>query len=115
MNRASLKTTGILAAFFLLFSSTLFSCESHSFDSDKRQIIAKDEIRSKLHNIRGYDITRFAEDTINDPPDTNFQKVIRYSLDIQYTDSNKVIQQKKAFVYFAPGGTAIIRSEIVEK
>lgn len=115
MNPTTLKTTGIFAAFFLLFSSTLFSCESHSFDSDKRQIIAKDEIRSKLHNIRGYDVTGFAEDTINDPPDSNFKKEIRYSLDIQYTDSNKMIRQKKAFVYFAPGGTSIIRSEIVEK
>ena len=38
--------------FLLLFTIIIFSCENNSFDSDKRQLIAKDEIRGKLKVIK---------------------------------------------------------------
>jgi hypothetical protein len=100
--------------FFLLISAAT-SCENHSFDSDKRQIMAKDKIRSELKKVRNFDVTGFSEDTINNYPDTNFRKVIRYSLKIQYTDSNKNFQEKKGIVLFTPDGSAIISAQITEK
>jgi hypothetical protein len=77
--------------------------------------MAKDEIRSELKKVRDFDVTGFSEDTVNNFPDSNFKKVIRYSLDIQYTDSNKNFQEKKGIVFFTPEGNAIIRTQIVEK
>lgn len=100
--------------FFLLISAAT-SCENHSFDSDKRQIMAKDKIRSELKKVRNFDVTGFSEDTINNYPDTNFKDVIRYSLKIQYTDSNKNFQEKKGTVFFTPDGNAIISAQITEK
>ena len=109
------KNTCLRGIIFLLLISAASSCDNHRFDSDKRQIIAKDQIRSELKKVRNFDVTGFSEDTINNFSDSNFKKVIRYSLDIQYTDSNKNFQEKKGIVFFTPDGNAIISTQIVEK
>lgn len=100
---------------FIFFALTFFSCENHCFDSDKRQIIAKDEIQNKLHRARAFDVTGFKEDTVEIQNDSNFKKQIRYSLDIEYLDSNKVLQKKKGIVMFAPDGQSVINSKITER
>jgi hypothetical protein len=90
-------------------------CENHRFDSDKRQIIAKNEIENKLQRPHGFDVTTFREDTIYIQNDSNFKKQIRYSLDIEYLDSNKVLQKKKGIVMFAPDGQSVINSKITDR
>ena len=100
---------------FIFFTPLFFSCENHRFDADKRQITAKNEIRSKLNRPAGYDVTAFQEDTVETPNDSIFKKQIRYSLDIEYLDSNKVLQKKKGIVMFAPDGQSVITSTITKR
>ncbi len=95
-----------------LFTIIIFSCENHSFDSDKRQLTAKNEIREKLGNIQSFNITDFKEDTLQEWPDTAFKNLIRYSLNVVYKDSTGALQNKKAFVVFTPDGKSVISSEI---
>lgn len=95
---------------FLLFM--FFSCENPRFDKDKRQLIAKDEIRNKLQRARSFDITGFKEDTLSNFPDTTFKRPIRYILDFVYKDSNNVLQKKKGIVIFTPDGNSIISTII---
>ena len=101
--------------FFILLLPLFFSCENHRFDSDKRQIMAKDLIMDQLHKARSFDVTGFKEDTVQTPDDSNFKREIRYSLDIEYLDSNKVFQKKKAIVMFTPDGNSIINSKITDR
>lgn len=106
------------SAILLLFVFLLpifFSCETHNYDRDKRQIMAKDEIRSKLHKIRDYNITAFREDTVDANDDAGLKKEIRYRIDFQYTDSNNVLQKKTGDVFFTPEGSSIIYSTISDK
>ena len=101
--------------FFVLLLPLFFACENHRFDSDKRQIMAKDEIQNKLHKARSFNVTAFNEDTVQSENDSNFKKEIRYSLDIEYLDSNKVFQKKKGIVFFASDGKSIINSKITDR
>jgi|GEM_PF-841019 len=106
----------IVTALLLLFMIPIFfACESANFDSDKRQIMAKDEIRSKLHKIHGYDVTAFSEDTIEGAANDDFKKLIRYRLSIQFIDSNNALQKKTGDVFFTPDGKSIIRSTISDR
>ena len=100
---------------FLLLTSGFVACENHRFDSDKRQIMAKDEIRSKLHKVSGYDITGFKEDTIEVTGLPDLKKEIRYQLDFEYLDSGKVLQKKTGEVFFTPDGASIINSKITDR
>lgn len=99
----------------LAFLSFLLSCENHRFDPDKRQLEAKDQILRGLHKVSAFDIKGFHEDTINTAEDPNFKKLIQYSLDIEYLDSNKVLQRKKGIVLFAPDGQSVISSKIIDR
>jgi hypothetical protein len=104
------------AIFLLIFFALIFvACENHRFDSDKRQIIAKNEIENKLQRPHGFDVTAFREDTVEIQNDSNFKKQIRYSLDIEYLDSNKVLQKKEGIVMFAPDGQSVINSKITDR
>jgi hypothetical protein len=98
----------------LLFLLTiiLFSCENNSFDSDKRQLIAKKEIRLKLQSAQSFDVTAFHEDTLHDATQTTFKNPIRYSLNIAYKDSTGALKNKEAFVLFTPDGKSVISSQI---
>ncbi|MDQ2721578.1 MAG: hypothetical protein M3Z26_17715 [Bacteroidota bacterium] len=100
---------------FILLIMGIFSCENHRFDSDKRQIMAKDEIQSKFRRARDFDITAFKEEVVQNEADTNFKKQIRYTMDFVYLDSNKILQQKKGIVLFTPDGDAIISTQITDR
>ena len=101
--------------FFILLAPFFVACENHRFDSDKRQIMAKDEIRSQLHKAREYDITGFKEDTVEISDNPDFKKEIRYQLDFEYVDSNNVLQKKTGEVFFTPDGSSIINSKITDR
>jgi len=90
------------------------SCESHSFDSDKRQLIAKDEIRRLVSRGRSFDITAFNQDTIGADGDSIAKFYLRYNLQFQYIDSVGNLQKKKGVVLFTPDGLSVINSQIVE-
>ncbi|GEO09328.1 hypothetical protein [Segetibacter aerophilus] len=99
----------------LILLVILLGCENHSYESDKRQLIAKDEIRRKLRRARSFDITGFKEDTLKNSADTTFKNPLQYSLDFQYTDSAGTVQKKKGIVLFTPDGQSVINSRIVEE
>ena len=98
-----------------LFLLSLAACETHSFERDNRQIIAKDEIRRQLRGFRGYSITNFKEDTLQSWTDSVVIHPIRYTLDFVYNDSIGNPQYKNAIVIFTPEGNAILRSEIKDR
>lgn len=98
--------------FLFLLPIIIISCETNSFDSDKRQLIAKHEIREKLKNIQSFDVTDFGEDTVKEPKDFSFKNLVRYRLNVVYKDSAGAIQSKKAFVLFTPDGKSVISSQI---
>lgn len=107
------RLKGIFLLAFL--ASVFFSCENHRFDSDKRQIKAKDEILRKLVKVTAFDVTGFNEDTVNVENDPDFKKQIQYTLVITFVDSNKTFQKKKGVVMFTPDGTTIIDSKITDQ
>jgi hypothetical protein len=115
MNKNSYRNLFFKKLPFLIFIPLLFSCENHRFDSDTRQIMAKNAIENQLHKVKSFDITGFAEDTLNNTSDSNFKKEIRYTLDIEYVDSNKVFQKKQGIVLFTPDGRSIINSKISDR
>lgn len=100
---------------FVFIWPVFFSCETHNFDRDKRQIMAKDEIRSKLHKIHDYDITGFREDTVDANGEAGLKKEIRYQLDFQYIDSSNILQKKTGDVFFTPDGNSVMRSTITDR
>jgi hypothetical protein len=89
------------------------SCESKNFESDKRQIIAKDEIRNKIVRGLDFDVVSFREDTLLRSVDSNFIKPILYTLDIVYKDSGRLVQ-KKGLVLFTPTANQVISSTIID-
>lgn len=90
----------------------LASCDYGSFDKDKRQILAKDKVRSKLPpHSTDFDITAFKEDTLTTWPDSNIKHPIRYTLNYKFSDSTNTLQSHKAEVIFAPDGHSIIANQ----
>ncbi len=100
---------------FIIVTPAFFSCETHNFDRDKRQIMAKDQIHSKLYKAREYDVTGFKEDTVEVSDNPDFKKEIRYQLNFEYLDSNNVLQKKTGDVFFTPDGSSIINSKITDR
>lgn len=99
--------------YLLLLLLVIFeSCENHSFESDKRQLIAKDQIRDKLGKARHFDITGFKQDTLPAYTDTTIKYPLRYALDFSYTDSLGVVQKKKGIVIFTPDGNSVLNAYI---
>jgi len=111
------KTTEVKIYYKFLFicmAATLVgSCESKNFESDKRQIIAKDEIRNKIIRGTNFDVVAFREDTLLRSVDSNFIKPILYTLDIVYKDSGRLVQ-KKGLVLFTPTANQVISSTITD-
>src|SRR5438270_11057456 len=102
----------LISLFAILFF--LGSCEYNRFDKDKRQIIAKDILRSKAPRNRSFDITGFREDTLTNYPDTNFKKPLLYTMDFTYTDSSGN-HNKRGLVVFSPDGRTVINSKITDR
>ena len=97
---------------FVMVMPLIWGCDTQGVNSDRRQIMAKDEIRAQLHKPPGYNITGFKEDTIEAINVPGLKKEIRYTLDFEYIDSNKVLQKKIGTVFFTPDGLSIINSKI---
>ena len=97
-----------------LLTIVLCSCESHQFDSDHRQVLAKNEIRKQVKNKRSFDVTDFKEDTLQSYTDRSFQHPIRYTLHFNYKDSTGATVLKRGEVLFTPDGKSIIHSQIIE-
>ena len=116
MEKKFILNKNLKGIFFLSFFATMFyACENHRFDSDKRQIISKDEIQSKLVKAHSFDVTGFSEDTVSVENDPDFKKQIRYTLYISFVDSNNVLQKKKGIVMFTPDGKTVINSKITDQ
>lgn len=75
MNQFLFKPISKIIVFTLLILPFV-SCENHRFDSDKRQILAKDAIRNQLHKVQNFNVIHFNEDTI-ETVDSDFKKEIR--------------------------------------
>ena len=96
----------LLSVFLLI----LFGCDSGSFDKDKRQIMAKDALRSSLPpRSKGFDIIDFKEDTL--PSWQELEHPIQYSMNYVYTDSSGAVQQRHGLVIFTPDGRSIISTQ----
>jgi hypothetical protein len=97
----------------IIFPLLLAGCEATSFDKDKRQIEAKDEIRAMLPRAaRSFDVINFKEDTLASWKDSSFKHPVQYTLDFVYTDSTGALQQKTGQVVFTPDGRSIIQTQI---
>jgi hypothetical protein len=91
----------------------LASCENAAFNKDRRQLIAKNAIRGKLPRAaKNVDITGFKEDTLASWTDTLFQRPIRYTLNVVYTDSTGAMQQRTGVVLFTPDGRSMITAQV---
>lgn len=101
----------ILRMRYIFLVSILFlaGCDFGSFDKDKRQIMAKNAIYSKLPlHSTDFDITAFREDTLKASIDSTFKNAIRYILNYQYVDSTGILHVKNAAVIFTPDGHSIL-------
>ncbi len=98
-----------------LFVLTLFSCQNAGFESDERQIIAKDEIRQQIRRARSFDVVGFKQDTILNWPDTTIKHPVSYTLDFVYNDSTGALQSKRGVVIFAPIGNTVLSSTIQDR
>lgn len=92
----------------------MLSCESQSFESDRRQLIAKDEIRRQLHNVQSFEIAGFKEDTVENFS-TTLPYSLRYQLDVVYKDSTGQVQKKKGIVLFTPDGRSVLQSNVIDQ
>ncbi|MBD0288948.1 MAG: hypothetical protein M3342_13805 [Bacteroidota bacterium] len=90
----------------------LLACEAHGFESDKRQIIAKNIIRNKVGRGRSFSITHFREDTLQNWTDSTFKRPIRYTLEYVFKDSVQRIHKGQGIVLFDPEGNTVLQSQI---
>ena len=100
---------------FIILIVSFCACENNRFDSDKRQIMAKDLLRSKAPRNRSFDITGFKEDTLKTYEDTLFKKPILYTIDYIYNDSTGTQINKRGEVVFSPDGHSIINYRISDR
>lgn len=98
-----------------LFVITLFSCYSAGFESDERQIIAKDVIRKQVPRSRSFDVVDFKQDTVVNWPDSTIQHPVSYTLDFVYNDSTGVLKSKRGVVIFASTGNTVLSSSIQDR
>ncbi len=100
---------------FLLLA--ICSCETSHFDSDKRQIIAKDAIRSSLTGAArsSFTVTGFKEDTLLTYADTLIKKPIRYTLYFTQKDSTGLVAQHTGVAIFTNHGNSLISVEIIDQ
>ena len=110
----ALQKSTVMKYLVLLIPLIIFSCENHAFDRDKRQILAKDEIRRIIPGNRSITITGFREDTLSGWHDSTFTRPIRYTLDISYNDSTGAKQNKQGVVIFSQQGNAVIDRHMVD-
>jgi hypothetical protein len=97
----------------LIFLFMLWGCESNSFDKDKRQIAAKDEVRSTLPpDVRNFDITGFREDTLVSWTKALIKHPIQYTIDFTYSNATGTRHQNTAHIIFTSDGKSILQTQI---
>lgn len=101
--------------FLPLIVLALFSCHSAGFESDERQIIAKDVIRNQVGRTHFFDIVSFKQATVVNWPDTTIKHPVSYTLDFVYNDSTGAVKSKRGVVVFAPTGNIVLRSSIQDR
>ena len=96
--------------YFTIMVCFLFCrCENSSWNQDKRQMAAKDEIMARLPGTpKDFDITGFGEDTVSEGRWYGRSGVIQYHLDFSYKDSSGTIQQRTGRVLFTPDGKSVL-------
>jgi hypothetical protein len=98
-----------------LFILTLFSCHPMGFDSDERQLVAKDVIRKQIGRAESFDIVGFRQDTVANWHDTTMSRPLSYTLDIVYADSSGRLQSKRGVVIFPSSGSTVLSSSIQDR
>lgn len=95
----------------------LCSCETNSFDSDKRQIMAKDAIRRKVQGEHSsFTVTGFKEDTLLTYGDTLIKKPLRYTLYFTQQDSiTGQLLQRSGVALFTNRGNSLLSLEITDQ
>ena len=96
----------------LLLSLVFIGCEKNTFDSDKRQIVAKDLLRQTVKNKRSFDVLQFKEDTLNTYSNTAINRPIRYTISYVFKDSTNTLVHKTGEVIFTPDGRAVLETII---
>ncbi len=87
--------------FLSLFTLALTGCNTEGFESDERQIIAKDLIRKQILQNHSFDVVAFKQDTV-DWQDIAIKHPVSYTLDFVYNDhktnghATEYIKRKKA-------------------
>ncbi len=109
-----LLTTINMKYITLIALVAFIACETPAFDGDKRQIMAKNYIRSQIGRNRSLSITGFGEDTLDIIQQPLLEKPIRYAISFNYKDSTDAVVTKKAVVLFTPDGHSIVQAEIVD-
>lgn len=101
----------------ILFVIALCSCETNRYDNDKRQIMAKDAIRSSLTSAArsSFTVTGFREDTLLTYPDTLIKKPIQYTLYFTQKDSTGQLMQHTGVSLFTNKGNSLISSIITDQ
>ncbi len=102
-------------AFLSLIIPALFSCHSAGFESDERQIIAKDVILNQAGRTHSFDIVSFKQDTVANWTDTTIKHPVSYTLDFVYNDSTNAVKSKRGVVVFAPTGNTVLSSSIQDR
>jgi len=98
--------------FLILFLLLLTGCDNGSFEKDKRQIRAKDEIRNLLPpGAKNFDVEAFREDTLTSWKDM-LKRPIRYRIDFVYKNATGVLFQKTGEVVFTPDGRSVLETTI---
>jgi hypothetical protein len=96
----------------LLITLVFFSCEKHTFDSDHRQIVAKNLLRQTVINNRTFDVLQFKEDTLDHHPGTTIERPIRYTIEYVFSDSSNTRVRKTGEVIFTPDGKSVLETII---
>jgi len=96
----------------LLVTLVFFGCEKHTFESDHRQIVAKDLLRQTVKNRSTFDVLQFKEDTLDHYPGTTVVHPIRYTIEYVFRDSSNTLLRRTGEVIFAPDGNSVLETII---
>jgi hypothetical protein len=96
----------------LLLTVVFLSCEKHTFDSDHRQIVAKNLLRQTVKNRSTFDVLQFKEDTLDQYSGTTIERPIRYTIEYVFSDSSNTLVHRIGEVIFTPDGKSVLETII---
>ncbi len=101
--------------FLSLFTLAFTGCNTEGFESDERQIIAKDLIRKQILQNHSFDVVAFKQDTVCDWQDIAIKHPVSYTLDFVYKDSTTSLISKRGIFIFSPTGNTVLSSSIQDR